>query len=117
MRSLVVVVLVAGCGSKPDLVGPNGVPDATSHASLAIDPSSAEIASLDTKQFTITNTGTDPTSPIVLQITGANSLDFLIAEPSCTVLAPGNSCGVGVYSFGRTHDATAELHAFDSVDS
>ncbi len=115
MRSLVVVVLLAGCG-LPELVGPNGVPDATSRASLSIDPPSAEIAALATTQFTITNTGQDPTSSIVLEITGANSLDFLIADPSCTTLAPGKTCVVGVYSFGRTHDATAKLHAFDTID-
>ncbi len=118
MRSLLVVVLLVGCGSKPEILGDGGQRDApNSRASLSITPGSADIPTLVTMPFTITNEGQDASGPINLVIMGTNSPNFLIVNPSCTTLSPMTSCMVGVMSLGRAPNAEAELHAGDGNTS
>ena len=110
MRVLALVVVLLGCGAKPNLLGDGGGGEAApSSASLTISPDSVDLSSpLMTAQLTVTNTGTDPTELIGFEIMGTDSTSFAIASTSCTTLTPNASCTV---------DVRLTLHAVGTVQA
>jgi len=75
--------------------------------SLAITPGAHDFGEVATGvtspqfTFTVTNTGQASSGTLTLEVTGANLTEFGITTPTCTTLAPAESCVVPV-SFSPT---------------